>query len=389
MPCMSKSVGASAFLLLATIATAESVPRIVLIEERLASDRRLTYQRREIGEIPGAMRIAVPEAGAHALVLTEGGRVLAWGDNTYGQLGTGNTKEVAGWAGVEGPDDVVAIAAGAQHSVALRRDGTVWTWGSNFQGQLGDGTLTPHYLPARVESLSEVVSVAAGAEFTAALKRDGTVWVWGSNWGAVAPQESLKTLVRPVSVRGLRLEGELEVREGKIEIRDRMNTPWRGRTRRERTVRIVEGGIEIAGGEKVERENVQGRLVDLGAGWSIGWIEIDREMTGAGNDSIQTRVKPIVGLISTQRVEPRLTATFNSAPPVTIAAGYLHSLRLMRDGTVWAWGDNSSGQLGAGTGGNQTTPRRRRESQPGGEERWHRLGVGIQLLWPVGRRDDN
>ena len=34
---------------------------------------------------------------------------------------------------------------------------------------------------------------------------------------------------------------------------------------------------------------------------------------------------------------------------VAIAAGYSHSLALKKDGTVWAWGDNSSGQLGNGT----------------------------------------
>jgi alpha-tubulin suppressor-like RCC1 family protein len=32
-----------------------------------------------------------------------------------------------------------------------------------------------------------------------------------------------------------------------------------------------------------------------------------------------------------------------------IAAGYSHTLALKGDGTVWAWGSNSSGQLGDGT----------------------------------------
>jgi alpha-tubulin suppressor-like RCC1 family protein len=34
---------------------------------------------------------------------------------------------------------------------------------------------------------------------------------------------------------------------------------------------------------------------------------------------------------------------------VAIAAGYSHSLALKADGTVMAWGYNSSGQLGDGT----------------------------------------
>jgi len=39
-----------------------------------------------------------------------------------------------------------------------------------------------------------------------------------------------------------------------------------------------------------------------------------------------------------------------------VAAGVLHSLALKADGTVWAWGENSSGQLGTGTTTDSTAP---------------------------------
>ena len=32
-----------------------------------------------------------------------------------------------------------------------------------------------------------------------------------------------------------------------------------------------------------------------------------------------------------------------------ISTGWLHSLAIKSDGTVWAWGDNRFGQLGDGT----------------------------------------
>ncbi|NOY81102.1 MAG: hypothetical protein GXP31_08870, partial [Kiritimatiellaeota bacterium] len=41
---------------------------------------------------------------------------------------------------------------------------------------------------------------------------------------------------------------------------------------------------------------------------------------------------------------------------VAVAAGYAHSLALKEDGSVWAWGANGNGQLGDGTGANQTAP---------------------------------
>lgn len=49
--------------------------------------------------------------------------------------------------------------------------------------------------------------------------------------------------------------------------------------------------------------------------------------------------------------------------PVQIGSGYSalsasgdHSLALKKDGTVWAWGDNTFGQLGDGTWVNKNNP---------------------------------
>ena len=43
-------------------------------------------------------------------------------------------------------------------------------------------------------------------------------------------------------------------------------------------------------------------------------------------------------------------------PPPRMAAGYQHSLYVALDGTLWAWGDNTSGQLGDATLSSHTTP---------------------------------
>ena len=51
------------------------------------------------------------------------GRVIAVGDNTYGQC------DVDGW------DDVISIAAGFEHLIGLRADGTVLFAGNNDYGQ--------------------------------------------------------------------------------------------------------------------------------------------------------------------------------------------------------------------------------------------------------------
>jgi len=51
-----------------------------------------------------------------------------------------------------------------------------------------------------------------------------------------------------------------------------------------------------------------------------------------------------------------LVSTSVSASTAKVYAGYYHSMALKADGTVWAWGDNSDGQLGNGTTIAHTTP---------------------------------
>ncbi len=55
-----------------------------------------------------------------------GGEALAWGQNTYGQLGNGTTTSGGTALQVSGLTGVTAIAAGQYHSLALTSDGMVW-----------------------------------------------------------------------------------------------------------------------------------------------------------------------------------------------------------------------------------------------------------------------
>ncbi|MEU6495051.1 hypothetical protein ABZ890_32375, partial [Streptomyces sp. NPDC046984] len=146
---------------------------------------------------PGARQ--TPVAGAGKPEVTS----LAWGDNSSGQLGDGTTVHRSTPVRVCGPGqtspctrfltDVVGIAAGTTNSLALRKDGTVLAWGDNSSGQLGDGTTTNRSTPVRVcapgqtapctRFLTDVVDIAAGTSHSLALRKDGTVLAWGNNGG--------------------------------------------------------------------------------------------------------------------------------------------------------------------------------------------------------------
>ena len=103
--------------------------------------------------------VAIAEGAGHSMALTADGKVIAWGNNTYGQ-----TNVPAGLS------NIIAIAAGYYHNLALKSDGTVVAWGEDNYGQIN--------IP---KGLSNVVAIAAGQYHSMALRANGTVVAWGYN----------------------------------------------------------------------------------------------------------------------------------------------------------------------------------------------------------------
>lgn len=67
---------------------------------------------------------------------------------------------------VQGPEKVQLIAAGAFHNLALEEDGTLWAWGNNEYGQLGTGDTQPRSQPIRVQGLSGLKLVCVMVSYT-------------------------------------------------------------------------------------------------------------------------------------------------------------------------------------------------------------------------------
>ncbi|MGC4048911.1 MAG: hypothetical protein QM757_05235 [Paludibaculum sp.] len=250
---------------------------IRLLQER-GGEATTTYPVHTIGQVDGAIRIAVPQAGRHLLVLTEAGQIWVWGDNSYGQLGTGDQEPVQGWMPLEGLTGIRAIAAGANHSLALKGDGTVWAWGANFEGQLGDGTLLAKSHPEQVPGLSGIISIAAGARFSAALRNDGMLFVFGANWDGLAPAERDGILMRPTALPGRLPIGELIVTDQSIHSRKepagRNLLPWRGEAGLVRVIEWTGRGIVLSeGGSVQQRVAATETILDVQTGWAVAWLE--------------------------------------------------------------------------------------------------------------------
>ncbi len=93
-------------------------------------------------QLPNLSGVTAVNAGlSHALVLKGGdSTILAWGENTYGEVGNGTTARSDIPVQVSGLNGITSISSGLYSSYALKSDGAVWGWGHNGFGQLGNST---------------------------------------------------------------------------------------------------------------------------------------------------------------------------------------------------------------------------------------------------------
>src|SRR5205807_5967607 len=105
---------------------------------------------------------SVGAGGNQSFAIRSDGFGLAWGANSFGQLGTGSTTDKSLPIRIEGVNSLTKIDGGTAHTLALRTGGSVWTWGRNDFGQLGDGTTVDRFLPTQVAGVSNITSFSAG-----------------------------------------------------------------------------------------------------------------------------------------------------------------------------------------------------------------------------------
>jgi len=231
------------------------------------------------------------------------GVVQAWGFNGAGQLGDGTTSNRSTPILASGLTGVTAVASGQAHSLALLSDGTVRAWGWNSSGQLGNGTTTDSHVPVAVNGLTGVVGLAAGSNHNLAILSDGSVRTWGENFQGQLGNGSNANSTTPVAPNGLGSPGP----------RWSLRFP-------PPTVVAVAGGIAHS-------------LALLADGTVRAWGHNGWGQLGNGtttNSNIPVTVSGLSGIVA-------------------IAAGGYHNLALRSDGTVWTWGYNGFGELGNGS----------------------------------------
>ena len=275
----------------------------------------------------------------HSMALTRDGKVYAWGDDSYGQLGSGRQLFLTTPAPAALADsaNVVGLAAGSYHSLARLRDGSVLAWGGNTDAQLGDGSVTTRGSPVKVVGLSSVVAVAGGERHSLAVDSSGVVWAWGSNEYGRLGQGDSDLEVSKVPLKVLQLDNVVDVRAGKAHslalTRDGRVMSWganfsgqlgdsTGRTRKlPVTVEfplpdVVIVAIDASLDSSFALDNA-GRL------WSWG----DNDTYQLGDTASSLRSSPLY-----------LGALEQQGKVRSFAAGPSGAAAVLADGSLWVWG---------------------------------------------------
>ncbi|KAM0854570.1 hypothetical protein ACQ4PT_050350 [Festuca glaucescens] len=340
----------------------------------------------------------------HSLAVSAAGEVWAWGRNDEGQLGRGlhaprntwsNPEQVRGLENVQ----VRAVSASGVVSAAIGCDGSLWVWGRSKRGQLGLGKdIVEAAVPSRVEAVAchDVVKVSFGWGHAMTLTKDGGLFGWGySETGRLgemgqstqipSPQEYIDKSGDKYS--SSMLEAVEKMVAEKIQSEDNMPIIWEPSLVREATdlevsdvscgldhsLILFSNGTVLSGGD-----NTYGQLgrmsglskflpvdisynpfsVSASAGHSLALCHVSTKSTA----NVETGVLSWGWNCSSQlgrpgqEDTPGLVDYLLSENPVSAAAGRVHSIVLMSNGEVWAWGSGRNGRLGLGSSMDEAEP---------------------------------
>lgn len=292
-----------------------------------------------------------------SLILKSDNTLWACGSNSFGQLGDKTYVSTA--EPVKVMDNVRAVAAGPNYSLAIKKDNSLWAWGNNTYGQFGNGKNTGSEYPSQV--LTNVSQVAAGINHVLAVKADGTLWAWGNNGKGQLGTGNYNPSFVPVKVMdkvkaaaagndyslAVKTDGTLWAWGNNVsgQLGDGTTTAV---TLPKKVMTDVIGAVSGSGYTDSET-NTSGTSISTKRGGMVSFaIKKDNSLWAFGNNSYGqlgngTETNSLLPIKIMDNVK-------------TAALGSFHALAVKNDKTVYAWGKNNYGQLGINTTDNANKP---------------------------------
>lgn len=123
------------------------------------------------------------------MALSSTGRVFTWGDNRYGELGTGTTVgqpypvEITQNFNLKQGEIIEQISVRGYNCYAISSTSRVFSWGSNQFGQVGDGTTIDKALPTEITHNFNLLSgeTIVAIENGLAISSMSRIFSWGYN----------------------------------------------------------------------------------------------------------------------------------------------------------------------------------------------------------------
>ena len=273
-------------------------------------------------------------------------RLLAWGQNTVGNLGLGDVLDrssptqvggLTNWANNAGQQQ---NKSGDQGGGSLKTDGTLWLWGQNYRGDLGQNAgdfPASRSSPVQVGSDTTWSSWSRGYQGSVlATKTNGTLWGWGNNGTGRLGLNDITTRSSPAQIG--------------------TSTGWTTGDSTKIATNLSAGAI-----------NASGELFKMGYN---NWGEL-------GLNDRAWRSSPT-----------QIPGTWKCTDVEHFSAGSIKT-----NGTMWSWGQNYYGMLGQNNLTNRSSP-----TQVGTDTTWSQFHFGEETaiaiktngtLWAWGRNDSS